>query len=303
VLAAIEKGGIMTTPPGYIPIRNGGGGILDWNVTISYQTGSGWLFLDYSSGQGNASVRVWSDTKNLTAGTYHATININGGGAGNQSLPLTLTVAALPPPPPVVTPPVVTTPTVVVSKVVNAATFAATPLVAGSLGTLMGSHLAGKSVAVTFDGSPATLLYSSDTQINLQVPAALGSKTSANLVVTVDGVSSAPFPVTLAPAWPAIFAHGVLNQDNLENTSATAAKSGSILQIFATGIPKNAQVSAQYAGRKDLVPLYAGEAPTVPGVQQVNVALPEGASSADLLICAMVAGQQYCSSAYPIAVQ
>jgi hypothetical protein len=38
-------------------------------------------------------------------------------------------------------------------------------------------------------------------------------------------------------------------------------------------------------------------------VQQVNVALPDAASSADLLICATVAGQQYCSSAYPITVQ
>ena len=57
----------------------------------------------------------------------------------------------------------------------------------------MGSHLAGKSVTVTFDGSPATILYSSDTQINLQVPAAVASKTSSNLVVTVDGVASAPF--------------------------------------------------------------------------------------------------------------
>ena len=109
--------------------------------------------------------------------------------------------------------------------------------------------------------------------------------------------------MTLSPAWPTIFAHGVLNQDNRENTSATTAKSGWILQIFATGIPKDAVVQLQYGSRKDLVPLYAGEALTVPGVQQVNVALPENASSADLLVCATMAGQQYCSSAYPIAVQ
>ena len=89
-----------------------------------------------------------------------------------------------------------------VSKVVNAATFGVTPLVAGSLGTLMGSNLAGKNVAVTFDGLPATLLYTGASQINLQVPAGLAAKTSASLVVTVDGVSSAPQTVVLAPAWP-----------------------------------------------------------------------------------------------------
>src|SRR5262249_39525015 len=133
-IAAIEKGGIMTTAPAYIPIRNEGGGVLSWNASITYQTGSGWLFLDDSSGVGFSSVRVFSDTKSLSAGTYQAVININAGSAGSQAIPLTLTVAAAPPPPP----PVIVTPVIVVSKVVNAATFAATPLVAGSLGTVMG---------------------------------------------------------------------------------------------------------------------------------------------------------------------
>ena len=139
------------------------------------------------------------------------------------------------------------------------------PLVAGSLATLMGSHLSGKSVAVTFDGIAGSVIYSADTQINLQVPAALGSKNSASLVVTVDGVSSTPMIIPLSPAWPAVFPHGVFNQDNRENTPSAAAKSGDILQIFATGIPKLATVSVQIGDRKNLVPLYADEAPTVPG--------------------------------------
>ena len=68
-IAAVEKGGPMTTAPAYIPIRNDGGGILNWNVVISYQTGSGWLFLDYSSGQGNASEPVgWLDPNGNLAG-------------------------------------------------------------------------------------------------------------------------------------------------------------------------------------------------------------------------------------------
>jgi uncharacterized protein (TIGR03437 family) len=156
---------------------------------------------------------------------------------------------------------------------------------------------------VTFDGTPATLLYTGDSQINLQVPAGLAQKPSANVVVTVDGISSAPLAVTLAPSWPAIFAHGVLNQDNSENTAASAAKPGSFLQIFATGIAKSSQVSVTYGARKDLVPVYAGDAPDVPGVQQVNVQIPDGSSSADLVVCATIAGQQYCSSGYAIAVR
>jgi uncharacterized protein (TIGR03437 family) len=169
----------------------------------------------------------------------------------------------------------------------------------------MGSHFAGKNVSAAFDGTSAQLLYASDTQLNLQVPATLAGKTSANLTVTVDGNSSAPAMVTLSSAWPAIFQHGVLNQDNSQNSAALPAKSGDILQIFATGIPKGAIVSAQIGGLPDLVPLYAGEAPTVPGVQQVNVAVPAGTSApATLVLCATVPGAaQTCSSAYPFAVQ
>jgi len=229
-------------------------------------------------------------------------VTINAGAAGSQTIPLTLTVAPSPPPPP---PPTVTTPTVTVSSVVNAATFTPTPMVPGSLGTVIGKNLAGKNVAASFDGAAATLLYTSDSQINLQVPAALASKSTANLVVTVDGASSAPVAVSIAPAWPAVFAHGVLNQDNAVNGPGIAAKSGDVVQIFATGIPKGAVVTAQIGDRAGLVPLYAGEAPTVPGVQQVNVAVPEGVgNAASLVLCATVAGgQQFCSTGYQLVVQ
>ena len=295
-------GGTMTSAPGYIPIRNGAGGQLEWSVSITYLQGTGWLTLDNTSGINNASVRVWSQSQNLAAGTYHATINIFAGAAGSQAIPLTLTVTAPPPPPPPPPPPA---PSVVVSKVVNAATFEATPLVSGSMATVFGTNLMGKAVAVTFDGTAATLLYNSATQINLQVPAGLGSKATAAMVVTVDGVSSTPTTVSLSPAWPAIFAHGVLNQDYTENTSQSAATPGSILQIWGTGIPQSAIVTVRIGSRSNLVPLYAGAAPSLAGLQQVNVAVPDGlpAGAAQLTICATMSGQPYCSAAYSIAVR
>jgi uncharacterized protein (TIGR03437 family) len=216
--------------------------------------------------------------------------------AGSATIPVTLTVQALPTPP--------AAPKVTVTSVVNAATFASTPLVAGSLATLMGSNLNGKAVAVTFDSLAATVLYNSATQINLQVPEGLASKSSASLVVTVDGSASAPQTVMLAPAWPAIFAHGVLNQDNRENTAASPAAAGTVLQIFATGIPASAAVSAKIAGRDGLVPLYAGPAPAVPGVQQVNVVVPAdlSAQATQLVICASAGGQPYCSAGYTLNI-
>jgi len=268
-------GGAMTSAAGSIRVHNTGSGSMAWTTSVIYSQGSGWVVLDTQSGTNEGTVNVTAQPKNLAAGTYQATIIVNGAAAGSQSVAVNLSVTAAPAPP---TPPPPATPSVTVSQVLNAATLQVAPLVPGSLATLMGSHLSGKSVAVTFDGTPATLIYSGDTQINLQVPASLGSKNSASLVVTVDGVSSTPLTVPLAAAWPAVFAHGVLNQDNQENTPSTAAKSGDVLQIFATGIPKLATVSVQIGDRKDLVPVYAGEAPTAPGVQQVNVAVPAGAA-------------------------
>jgi len=102
-----------------------------------------------------------------------------------------------------------------------------------------------------------------------------------------------------------VFAHGVLNQDNSQNSATAPAKAGDILQIFATGIPKGVVVSAQIGDQKNLAPVYAGDAPTVPGVQQVNVAVPDGVgAAASLILCATPAGgQQYCSQGYQIAAQ
>jgi uncharacterized protein (TIGR03437 family) len=295
-------GAAMTSGPGYIPIQNSGGGIMNWTALVSYTNGSGWLTLDATSGENNGSVRVWAVVPiSLAAGTYQAKIIIDAGPlAGSATIPLTLTVQAAPVLPPTPTPPVVT-----VSAVVNAATFAVTPLVPGSLGTLFGANLSGKSVSVTFDGNAAILLYAGATQINLQVPAILGSKTSATLVVTVDGSSSAPQTVALAPVWPAIFAGGILNQDNTENKAGTAAAPGSVLQIFATGIPTSATVSVQIADRKNLIPLYAGVAPGLTGVQQVNVQIPSdlAAGATQLTVCATAGSTQACSAAYPVVIQ
>src|SRR5579883_2966770 len=308
-------GGAMTSDPGYIPIQNAGAGQMTWTASIQYTTGSGWLSLDNTSGVNNASIRVYANPKNLAAGTYQANIVVDAGAlAGSATLPVTLTVSPAP-----------TssgsgssstgsgsgsgsgstaTPSVTISKIVNAATFDQTPLVAGSLGTAIGSNLSGKSVAVTFDGHPATLLYTGATQINFQVPAALAGKGSSTMVVTVDGVSSAPQTVILAPAWPAIFSNGVLNEDYSVNASGSGTAAGSYVSIWTTGIPDGATVSVQIADRQGLVPAYAGAAPGVPGVQQVNVAVPADLApgSVPLFVCATTGGNTACSPAHVLVV-
>jgi uncharacterized protein (TIGR03437 family) len=290
VLTALD--GAMVGGPTTLPVRNGGGGALAWTATVSYLGTPGWLVLDTTSGKDQGAIRVSANPRGLAPGQYYAYIMIDAGEAGSFTVSVFLNVQ-------------ISKPAVTVSEVLNAATLEAAPAVAGSLTTLKGGNLSGKSVSVTFDGLPATLLYTSSTQINLQVPPELGSKNTATMVVTVDGVSSAPQTVALAPAWPAIFNPGVLNQDNAVNGPAAGAAPGSIVQIYGTGIPAGATVSVQIGDRKDLVPLYAGAAPTLTGVQQVNVTVPDGIApgSTGLIVCATAAGRQYCSPAYSLTVR
>jgi uncharacterized protein (TIGR03437 family) len=302
--------GGLSASQAYIAVDNVAGGIMNWSATVGYNQGSGWLTLSPTSGQNNGTIILRANAQGLAAGTYTANVVVSAGAlAGSQTLPVTFTVTAL------------TTsgsggtggtgggtpaPSVTVSSVVNAASLTAGPLVGGSLSTVLGSNMAGKSVAVMFDGNPATLLYNSATQINLQVPAAVGSETSSTMVVTVDGASSAPQTLPVSAAWPAIFSNGVLNQDSSVNGPGVAAKAGDILQIFLTGIPANAAVTAVVGAQMNLPPLYAGPAPGIAGVQQVNVAVPAGTGgggSTQVAVCATAGGRQFCSTGLPLYVQ
>src|SRR6202167_5682514 len=113
--------------------------------------------------------------------TYQATLTVNAGpvaGTKNVAISFAITAATIQPPS--------------VQSAVNAATFGTGPLAPGSIATLMGSQFSGKNVSVTFNGIPGQVLFSNATQINLVVPASLGVATSAQVVVTVDGVVSAP---------------------------------------------------------------------------------------------------------------
>ena len=318
----VFAGQATTEIPGEITINNTGGGVLNWTVSPVYLSGpsTGWILLDETSGQNSGSVRVWAKPQNLTAGTYKANLIVDGGPvAGSVTVPISLTVQAGPGGGNTggtsggtggsggtgTSGGTSTTPQVKVSSVVNAATFQPSPLVPGSLGTVMGTNFAGQKVGVTFDGNSATLLYAGATQINLVVPQTVGtSKTTASMIVTVDGSASDPQLVQLAPAWPAVFSNGVLNQDYSVNGVNQPAKLGDVLQIFATGIPASATVSVQIGSRNNLVPMYAGAAPDVPGVQQVNIAVPDGVTgTVPVTICAATGGQQYCSPAAALVVQ
>jgi uncharacterized protein (TIGR03437 family) len=97
----------------------------------------------------------------------------------------------------------------------------------------------------------------------------------------------------------------VLNQDYSVNGPASGAPAGTVIAIWATGIPDGATVSVNLGGRANLVPLYAGKAPELTGVQQVNVAIPTdmAAGTAPMSVCAAVGSLTVCSPAYAVTVR
>jgi uncharacterized protein (TIGR03437 family) len=307
-------GGLPFERPGYIAVQNANANqsILNWTASVTYQSGSGWLTLTPNNGLNNGTVRVDGQPQNLAAGTYNALITIDGGVAGVKNVPVVLLVNALPPvTPPVVTPPpIVTPPPAVVpgvTSVTNAANRLPGPVVSGSIATISGTKFTAKTtLSVTFDGVSATVLFSSDTQINVLVPDGVAGKTAAQVVVTVDGSSSPATPVSLAAVSPAIFTNGILNPDYSVNNATNGALVGSNVVILVTGLPESiGTVLVKIHDRDGLVPVSAGPLDGNPGVQQVTVAVPSDlpAMTTQAEVCGTdSAGNLVCSAPAPITL-
>ena len=282
----------------YFIVNNRGGNVMNWNATVTYKSGSGFLQLAPASGVNNGTVRVDAFPKNLAPGTYNAVITVDAGTAGTQVVPVTFVVSAAPPPP--VQPPTI-------ASVVNGASFAAAAVVPGSLSTIMGTKLSGKNVSVSFDGMPAQVLFGNDTQVNILAPAELTGKSTAQVVVTVDGVASAAQSVPVAPFAPGIFKSGVLNQDYSPNGQGNPAAQGSVIQIFATGLSGSGLISARLGDQAISAPYYAGPAPGLPGVQQVDLLLPSDLTgSTAIAVCGASAAkpdQSVCSAPVVVSIQ
>jgi uncharacterized protein (TIGR03437 family) len=281
--------------------------VMSWTATVTSKNGSGWLALDVTSGVNNRSIQVYPAPQKLAPGTYEATITVDASPlAGLVNLPVVLTVAVLPAIPATPQPPPVQAPPVSVTGIANSANLVFNAIAPGSQATVMGSNLAGASVAVSFDGIAARLLETSSTRIRLLVPVELGTKPSALMTVTVDGVTSAPSLVVLAPVAPAIFLGGIANEDGSVNGPGSPAAPGSVLRVLTTGLAAAAGgVTVKIHDRDELVPLSFGPVEGAEGIQQVEVAVPEGlpAMITDMLVCAFGPGnQRVCSHPAQVSI-
>jgi uncharacterized protein (TIGR03437 family) len=122
--------------------------------------------------------------------------------------------------------------------------------------------------------------------VNAVVPDDVPASGVAKAKLTVGTTSSSEWGVPFAAAAPGIFTldgsgtgpAAVLNQDNSVNTPANPAAHGSVIQIFATGIPNADQPIKVAIGGFDAPIQYQGPAPgLISGVQQINVIVPSQA--------------------------
>jgi uncharacterized protein (TIGR03437 family) len=157
------------------------------------------------------------------------------------------------------------------ASVTNAASFAIGPVAPGEIITVFGTNLSG---SVTFDNIPATLVYTSPTQVSATVPYTVTGPTT-----NIQIGSSASVNVPVAPSAPGIFA-------------AVSAGNG-IVVLYATGcgalttdaLPLCALPVSVAVNNQPATLLYAGIAPgLVQGANQINIQLPEDITSGQLTI-------------------
>jgi uncharacterized protein (TIGR03437 family) len=163
---------------------------------------------------------------------------------------------------------------------------------------LFPTQLAGTSV--TFNGTPAPLIYTSSGLVSVTAPYGISNAPSAVINVTYQGkTATATMPVTATvPAMFTADSTGVgwaaaLNKDLSVNSVTNPAKVGDFIVLYATGEGQTnpAGIDGKPApstnaptpvlpvtvkiGNQTVIPSYAGGAPTlIAGVMQVNAQIP-----------------------------
>jgi len=169
------------------------------------------------------------------------------------------------------------------ATMVNGASMASGPIAPGEIVTIFGSGFDPAQTQLLFDGKPATIFYTSATQINALAPETLSPGSNTEVTIRVDGAVATDWFAPVAAAEPAIFttANGAgpaaaNNQDGSINSASNPAPRGSIVSLYATGQGDDlSDVSVTIAGYAAVVP-YAGPAPGFPGLMQINVQVPAG---------------------------
>lgn len=325
-----------------LSITSTGGAVA---ITVTTNSTGGWLSVDNKSGNTPQTINVSVNPQGLTAQTYNGSVSISGTGVATPlSIPVSFTVTSPPAPQPVV--------------ILNNATGVPGVIAPGEELAIKGSYLGPSSptagvlfsvnssggvsstlagVQVTFDNNPGTPIFVSANQVNVMVPYEINGRLSTTMVVSYNGVASAPFQLSVAAAAPGLFTNNfsgsgqvaALNQNSSYNGAPGAntapAPRGTVISLYGTGggqsnppsttgsvtpIPTSPSgllnlpnVTATIGGLPATVQ-FAGEAPgLVTGVFQVNVLIPAGVTPGNAVPVTVAVGNVSSPLGTTVAVQ
>jgi len=167
-----------------------------------------------------------------------------------------------------------------------------------SPGKLLPEELGG--IRVSFDGTPAPVLYVSQTEVRAIVPRSVTGKDKVTIQMDVNGEAANPFEIKIAPAVPGLYTVtgtgtgqvAALNQDGSLNSESHPAARGSVVSLFITGqgrtepelgdeelpslqaLPKPVLPVSVTIGDRAAEVAEAQSAPGVPGTIQIGVRVP-----------------------------
>jgi uncharacterized protein (TIGR03437 family) len=147
-------------------------------------------------------------------------------------------------------------------------------------------------VEVRFDGTPAPIFYAHSGQVNVQVPYTVAGSEATTVEVWYQAKPAGAASVPVAPSAPAMLALAT-NADGSPNAESAPAPRSGWMTFYATG--EGLTDGLNLAGRPAQAPyphpllpialtiagvdagiLYAGSAPDMIGVLQINARMPGG---------------------------
>jgi uncharacterized protein (TIGR03437 family) len=296
------------------------------SVSVSFSTGEAGLTMQHTGG-GNWT-RTWQP-KSTQPGSVIAQITAFASGSGGKVLAaqfpinVTLTSAAQ-------------VPLVNPGGIQNAASYSSAPVVSpGGLIAILGNQLADPTgqqpppsstvptslghTQVKLGDALLPLFYTSNSQLNAQVPFSLPVNSQQQLVVQYGNTLSVPAPVSVSAAQPAIFTQNqagtgqgaiVNGVTNVLADSNNPVHAGDVIAIYCTGLgPVSPAVQEGVAasttvlsqtvtpvtatvGGQPATVNFAGLAPGYIGLYQVNVAIPSGVTPGDSVPVVLTEGSQ-----------
>jgi uncharacterized protein (TIGR03437 family) len=287
-----------------------------FTASVKTADGAGWLVVTPNVGAvatSALSISVAINPTALIAGAYSGTITISSPSAlTTATVNVGLAVAAIPPP--------------VITGIQNDAGYTTGAVSPGENIVIYGTGIgpaqtaalqltSGGTVATTagatqvfFDGNAAPIIYASANQTSVMVPHEVAGRTTTQIAVIYQGVSSSPLTYNVTVATPGIYTQNqagsgpgsILNQDYSLNGPTNPAAKGSYIQVYLTGtgdtkppLVTGAVNPANGSGLKTsaitytatvgglVAPVvYQGTAPGyVEGVMQFNIQIPATAPS------------------------